>query len=825
MDLRPGSIRSLPPPINKALLSPDDAVTIHAQQLFDSDDLFRLGVNTRFYEQIKAESRLAKSTSSTPEPLVSRIPGTPRSSRSTPRTSESRSRPSSIFGRPKRRKSIIKESRIDFRRLPYPVFQCILDQLHLLHNERLSPTCSTCFMRDLAAMQLACSAWDADTRKRLYEHIDISGSDSREQLHKYRLQRGSRLKLLRRTLRERKLLASLVKTLNVQDPNLPLYLPDGQPNPEFNDYRDLVASIVMLCPNLERLTGFYTIYNHEFERLTHALSTRKNLEEHAWIIGENDDITARCEKQLPPGLIDKHQRYQFLHYHKAWARLEFLMLCSPGGAGIIEHGIFAEMLSSLPSLKHLCVSSFDTDDFTDATLGFLPDLVSLRIEECSGVTETGLARWSASPSAYRLRTLSLIHQNVKDLTKISKILSSLGLLQKFVIIQSDVSPKVPQNEIVFQPLIASPSLEELHWDIAPENVDLENPMSILQSQELLERRLPKVQGETLTPNAHLALSILHSGFPRLKTLRAPQDIAPPGILQAVCRPSRNRNVLLPSDRFATRPKAAVFQTDVPQSNSLRAARLRAQGYIDGNIREAQEFIRVVVTDHSDLPDESADNTSCSNSFASSAETNITEADEVFSPDDNSLPSGTENGPSRSSTKTPHTSTPTVTAPSSIIELECPWSESLLTNNHSGLATLQTLPPQVPIRSPMRRAVTVPVKIQEFSLPSFIGRVVTTGSKTAQPPRFNLRPDMPGRDGNGGVLGWGDLLRVSEKIKSSGSCGDGNGVVAVGTGEAFVRDGCTGAWNRDAPGKGTQWWRHVARERTRQEGRVNMEHFF
>ena len=813
MESRPASTRSCPPPVNKALLSPDDAATIHSRRRADSDDLFRIDANERFYEKIKAELRLAKSAPVTPEPRISRPRNAPRSSQGTPRPSENRSRPSSIFGRPKARKSTIKELRIDFRRLPYTVFQCILDQLYLLHNERLSPTCSTCFMRDLSAMQLTCSAWDTDTRKRLYEHIDISGHDSQEQLRRYRLQRGSRLKLLRRTLRERKLLASLVRTLNVQDPNLPLYLPDGQQNHEFTEYRNLVASVVMLCPNLERLTGFYTIYNHEFDRLTHALSTRKNLEEHVWIIGENDEVTARCEKQLPPGLIDKHQRYQFLHYHGSWDHLETLMLCSPGGAGIIEHGIFAEMLSSLPSLKHLCISSFDSDDFTDTTLGFLPNLVSLRLEECCGVTERGLARWSASPNAYSLRKLSLIHQNIKDLTKISKILSSLGSLQKFSIIQSDISPKVPPNDIIFQPLIASPSLEELHWDIAPEKVDLENPMSILQSQELLECRLPNSQGQTLTPNAHLALSIMHSGFPRLRTLRAPQDVAPPGILQAVCRPSRNKNVLLPSDKYATRPKPAVFQTDIPQTNSLRAARLRAQGYIDGNIKEAQEFMRVLVTDHSDRPSESVENTSCSNSLASSAETNLTEADEVFSPDD--YPRATEADVSRSSTrssKTSYASTPTISAPSAI-ELECPWSESLLTYNHSRVITLQT--PQVPTRSPMRRTARVPVKIQEFSLPSFIGRVVATGSKTAQPPRFKLLPDLPGRDGNGGVIGWGDLLRVSEKNQTA---------LATGKAEPFVKDGCTGAWNRDS-GKSTQWWRHVPRERRREEGVVRLKHFF
>ena len=813
MDSRSGSTRSCPPPVNKALLSPDDATTIHSRRRADSDDLFRFDANLRFYEKIKAESQLAKPAPGTPEPRIYRPRDALRPSQSTPRPSQNRSRHSSIFGRPRARKSTTNESRIDFRRLPWPVFQCILDQLYLLHIERLSPTCSTCLMRDLSAMQLTCSAWDTDTRKRLYEHIDISGHDSQEQLRRYRLQRGTRLKLLRRTLRERKLLASLVRTLNVQDPNLPLYLPDGQQNPEFDEYRNLVASVVMLCPNLERLTGFYTIYNHEFDRLTHALSTRKKLEEHVWIIGENDEITARCEKQLPPGLIDQHQRYQFLHYHRSWERLETLMLCSPGGAGIIEHGIFAEMLSSLPSLKHLCISSFDSDDFTDTTLGFLPNLVSLRIEECCGVTERGLARWSASPIAYSLRTLSLIHQNIKDLTMISKILSSLGSLQKFSVIQSDISPKVPPNDIIFQPLIASPSLEELHWDIAPEKVDLENPMSILQSQEMLECRLPNSQGVTLTPNAHLALSIMHSGFPRLNTLRAPQDVAPPGILQAVCRPSRNKNILFPSDKFATRPKPAVFQMDIPQTNSLRAARLRAQGYIDGNINEAQEFMKVLVTDHSDQPIESAENTSCSNSLASSAETNVTEADDVFNPDD--YPRATIVDVSRSSTqssKTSYASTPTISAPSAI-ELECPWSESLLTYNHSRVTTLQT--PQVPTRSPMRRTARVPVKIQEFSLPSFIGRVVATGSKTAQPPRFKLLPDLPGRDGNGGIIGWGDLLRVNEKNQTA---------LATGKVGPFVKDGCTGAWNRDS-GKGTQWWRHVPRERRREGGVVRLKHFF
>jgi hypothetical protein len=183
MASRSGPERSLSRSTNRALLSPDDAHAIHAQRR--PEDVFRPEVNARFYQQIKAESKLR--SASLPEPLINRIPDPPRSTPITPRRSESHLRPSSICRRSKSRKSRNKEPRVDFRKLPYTVFQCILDQLRMLHNERLSPTCSTCYMRDLAAMRLTCSAWDTDTRKRLYEHIDISGPDSPEQLRKYRM--------------------------------------------------------------------------------------------------------------------------------------------------------------------------------------------------------------------------------------------------------------------------------------------------------------------------------------------------------------------------------------------------------------------------------------------------------------------------------------------------------------------------------------------------------------------------------------------------------------------------------------------------------------
>ncbi|EXJ57374.1 hypothetical protein A1O7_07721 [Cladophialophora yegresii CBS 114405] len=282
----------------------------------------------------------------------------------------------------------------------------------------------------------------------------------------------------------------------------------------------------MACPNLEALTGFYCFYNHTFDRLTHALSTRKQLRLHAWIIAENDDVTARGQTQLPPGLLNDDQSYQFALYHDRWKQLETLLLCSPGGLGVIEHELFIRILYSLPALKNLCVSSFDTDDFHDMTLLSLPPWVtSLRLEECLGVTDTGLTRWAASPNAAQIERLSLLHQNITGLLTISKVFASLGRLAKFTIVQSDVVPSLPKEmrQVVVQPLLASKSLQFLHWDISP-------PKGGDTDNSVVER------GPT-TPNMHLALSVSHGGFPHLRRLRAPRDTSPLGILQSVRRVS------------------------------------------------------------------------------------------------------------------------------------------------------------------------------------------------------------------------------------------------------------------------------------------------
>ena len=301
---------------------------------------------------------------------------------------------------------------------------------------------------------------------------------------------------------------------------------------------DLVASLVMACPNLERLVGFYPTYHHEFNRLTYALATRRNLQEHAWIIGENDAITQRSQTQLPPGLMDVAQVDSFIHYHTAWTSLTTLLLTSEN-SGILEHDIFMEIFTLLPALQNLHVSKFDPDDFNDATLLALPALKSLRLDSLEGITDAGLSRFASNPKSQSLERLSLLHLPLTSLLIISKILAHTPLLTRFMLIQPN-SPTIPSDCLVFQPLLASNSLTYLHWEIFTPH----DPATEL-----------------------LAASICASGFPSLRTIRGPSDHA--GLLQALCRP--RAQIVLAIDKYnrdgvesATTP-AATPGLKTPQS--------------------------------------------------------------------------------------------------------------------------------------------------------------------------------------------------------------------------------------------------------------------
>ncbi|MCJ1318502.1 hypothetical protein MMC15_003832 [Xylographa vitiligo] len=425
-----------------------------------------------------------------------------------------------------------------FKRLPLEIYEYILQQLKNIHAEPYIQSCATCYLRDLYNLALVSRTWDRAVRDQLYDSIHIVGHDSVSQLKKCKMKSGVRLKLLRRTLRERRILAQFVRELKV--PNL---------QPESGEFStetiDTVASIVMACPNFEKLVGFYPTYNHTFNRLTYALSTRRKLKEHIWIVGENEEITARSQMQLPPGLMDTQQAASFIQCHDCWSSLTTLFLHAQPNA-ILEHDIFISVFERLPSLLHLAISSFDIDDFNDETLRYIPPLQSLRLESLSGITCDGLSRYASSAAALPLHSLSLLALSISSLQLISKLLANLNSLTRFSISQ-ELSPTLPADMfIIFQPLLASASLTYLHWDI----------------------RSPLAS----TATDHLASSIRAHGFPALRAIRAPAD--PDGTLQALCKP--RAQIALPSDKYNTTAAALRKTNPSLYARTLHAARETAQ---------------------------------------------------------------------------------------------------------------------------------------------------------------------------------------------------------------------------------------------------------
>lgn len=623
-----------------------------------------------------------------------------------------------------------------------------------------------------------------------YNHIHIVGSDSPAQLKKYRLKRGSRLKLLRRTLRERKLLANLVLELRV--PHIDVLF-TGKHTAQWQEYRDLVASVVMVCPNLERLLGLSIPFNHEFDRLTHALSTRRKLKEHTWILCEATETSeASPRSDSCPGSLGPLQMFEFLDYHASWTNLETLMLYGLNQTAL-EPSVFLRMLNLLPSLRNLCVSNFDADAFADTALLCLPPLETLRLENLPGVTDAGLTQYTSRPESLSLQTLVLIEPSIDSLLVISKILASLRNLKRFKIVQSEKCPTLNSDGMIFQPLLASPSLEFLHWDVA-----CPNPNTALARLDFAPFAKPLQHVET--PNSHLAQSILARGFPRLDSLRAPSDIEPPGALQAVCQPILRGQALLHPDRYSlprsshgsipTRPMA------LPGGSNMTSARIRAQTFIDMAARDTETGMQVLITDHSDsyVPD---------NALEASDDEAEMELDEtgmwetpLDRPRANTVPEDHE-GPitvfdfrmpaymGRTGTKTSDRDT---SIPRFILHPDIVGQEAdggLVSWKHI-LAANQSLTFAAGVGVNCFGGKSVPSPINEEPL-----------SPTSTTPRF----------------GWGSITSRTAMTASpiTPTTPPTPMSISPSTAPPWEKDACTGSWNYNHKG-GREWWFHMERER-------------
>ncbi|RMZ86457.1 hypothetical protein DV736_g6314, partial [Chaetothyriales sp. CBS 134916] len=652
----------------------------------------------------------------------------------------------------------------------------------------MSFSCTTCYMRDLCALQVICRWWELPVQKKLYSYIELLGDDDPAKLRKMKIKQGARLTLLRRTLRSRPFIASLVQGLHVADALMLPYRQNGNPNPDYDEYLGLLASLVMTCPNLESFDGFYPVYNHTYDRLTHALSTRTQLKQNVWVIAEKDSVKERSQKQVAPGRLENRQVYEFLQHHRNWDQLQTLMLCSRASSGFLDHKAVISMFESLPALKNLCLRLFKADEFNNDTLMILPKLHMLRLEECAGVTDAGLAEWASSSASIFIKKLSLIHQNITRLETLAKILSQLIRLRSFSIVQNDTMPDVPAGGAVAQPLLASETLQFLHWDIGAD-------VSALRSYEDHEDAELKdlVGKEGLHPNVHLALSISRGGFPSLARLRAPQDVSPSGVLQSVCRPARNGKTLLSGDKYATLRMDPTLNT-----NSLRAARIRAQGVITRHFQKKKAWMTIVITDHSHqdpyIPPPLSASTTGSSASTTTTSTDMTEMeDETLLQDSRT---------SQDSSKLMSGNTP-FCAP---IDDDNTERDSTIMDQSAKRSGDNPLPPKkwnrsastllspikIPSANQSENRSYKPLKVREHILPTFAGRVSVHTDDDGQifhPPRFHLLPDIQGHDENGGITGWDEFLRVNERAKA-------NSRIANEEDEDRERskDGCEGTWN-------------------------------
>lgn len=407
-----------------------------------------------------------------------------------------------------------------FLKLPEEILLVILRELKKSHLKAGSSSCATCWMRDLHSLGLSNKKWWSAARVILYEDIQLVGSDST--LHtkkKYKSKYGSRLKLLRRTLRSQPELAKYVKSLKV--PSIP---ESAKTKPEQEEYLDLVASVIMACPNLERLPGLYQPYDHEFTRFFHALGTRSKLVEKVWIIEPSPirrlyNASEKAENPvIVPGALRPEQYMNFLGLHSNWPHLQTLVLhCTPGG--MIDSLLFTEIFQLLPSLQDLYISNFPRTSFNDDNLISLPTLKNLRLDSLPGVTSNGLSAYASLPTSANITSLSLISLPLRSLAILARIFARLKKLKSFSLSQSCSPMLNDQNDIFLHPYLASSTLEHLHWEIT-------NPDDNKASEIL-------------------AKSISFSGFPCLRSLRAPTDFD--GLLQKLCKPTLK--IELPGDKY------------------------------------------------------------------------------------------------------------------------------------------------------------------------------------------------------------------------------------------------------------------------------------
>ncbi|KAI1121452.1 hypothetical protein F5Y10DRAFT_256345 [Nemania abortiva] len=434
-----------------------------------------------------------------------------------------------------------------FAALPEEVLSLILQRLKESHLKPSSPSCATCMMRDLCSVAVSAKKLLKVARVALYEDIQLVGADSQTQKKRLKISYGSRLVLLRRTLRSNTGIAILVRSLKAPA------VPQGV---HAEQYQNLIASVIMACPNFERLVGPHQNYDFTFSRLFHALSTREQLREMHWTLEASKTQRKRRMSNAAPMLDTKNPNYQeapsdlrpeqaeeFRELHMNWMNLTTLSIHCLPGATLTPVSLLPDILADISSLRSLHLSHLPFTAFNDANLLSLPALHTLTLSHLPGVSSMGLSSFARRPSSRSIRKLTLHHLDIDSLPTIAQILSNLRSLETFALVQTH-TPILPEGEMIWlYPYLASATVEKLHWDI------------------------PSFATTANIADSILAKSIAACGFPALHTLRTPAD--PEGIFQALCRPLEK--VDLASDKYrgliakagSSRPKSPPATPTTP----------------------------------------------------------------------------------------------------------------------------------------------------------------------------------------------------------------------------------------------------------------------
>ncbi|PHH89160.1 hypothetical protein CDD83_6592 [Cordyceps sp. RAO-2017] len=309
--------------------------------------------------------------------------------------------------------------------LPGEVLEVVAEMLKELHLGAKSESCATCWMRDLCSLSLCCRQWSRVARRALYEDVRLDGPDSPARKRKLKAAHGSRMTLLRQTLRANPDLAGLVRSLKVPRMDIFVETSSAKEKAAREQYEELVSALVMACPNLERLAGPVLSHGDGFKTLLHALATRSNLRDMAWLVEPPCSAAGRqCADDDAPSSSGRGGQTEtaLVEQHRNWKRLRSLsMHCAPG-ATLAADRLLAATVAVLPALQQLHLSGLPAEAFDDADLLSLPRLRTLSLSATPGISSGGLSSFATRPNSRSLRSLQLRHTPLTSLPALARIL-------------------------------------------------------------------------------------------------------------------------------------------------------------------------------------------------------------------------------------------------------------------------------------------------------------------------------------------------------------------------------------------------------------------